>query len=189
MCAGQPVAWPMATNPMFAESLSMFRTLTAPRSRTDYRRFVLSSLQPGLAGFMDGTMSTLAPVFAAAFSTGNSWDTFRVGLAAAIGAGISMGVTEIAADDGKVSGRGSPGRRGLITGLATLLGGLGHALPYLISDFATATAVALCMVLLELAAIVLVQQRFLGMPLRTGLCQVVLGGALVAGVGLMIGQT
>lgn len=172
-----------------ARAGAMFKALTMRRRAiADYRQFVLTYLQPGLAGFMDGTMSTLAPVFAAALATGDSWATCRVGLAAALGAGISMGVTEVAADDGALSGRGSPRRRGMVTGVCTLLGGLGHALPYLIDDFFWATTVAIGVVGMELAAIVAVQRRFMAMPVRTSLCQVTLGGALVVGVGMMIGR-
>ncbi len=110
-------------------------------------------MQPGLAGLMDGSVSTLAPIFAAAFATHDTWQTFLVGLAASIGAGISMGFTEVASDDGKLSGRGSPIKRGLATGIMTTVGGLGHALPYLIPHFWTATTIAAAIVFVELWAI------------------------------------
>jgi hypothetical protein len=106
------------------------------------RRFVLQIIQPGLVGLMDGSVSTLAPVFAAAFATHNSWNAFLVGMAASLGAGISMGFAEALADDGKLSGRGTPFLRGLVCGLMTIAGGIGHTLPYLIPDFLTATVVA-----------------------------------------------
>src|SRR5690606_38742044 len=121
--------------------------------RTARRQFILTYVQPGLAGLMDGSVSTLAPIFAAAFATGDTWQTFLVGLAASLGAGISMGFTEVASDDGVISGRGSPVRRGLATGVMTAVGGLGHALPYLIPHFWTATTLAIIIVFIELWAI------------------------------------
>src|SRR6218665_3065166 len=123
------------------------------------KRFLLTYVQPGLAGLMDGSVSTLAPVFAAAFATGDTHQTFLVGLAAAVGAGISMGFTEAASDDGKLTGRGSPIKRGIAAGVMTALGGLGHALPYLIPHFFTATTVAIAVVLIELWAIAYIQKR------------------------------
>ncbi|RYG25583.1 MAG: rubrerythrin family protein, partial [Burkholderiales bacterium] len=145
-------------------------------------------VQPGLAGLMDGSVSTLAPVFAAAFATGDTWSTFLVGLAAAVGAGISMGFTEAASDDGKLTGRGSPVKRGIAAGAMTALGGLGHALPYLIHDFWLATGVAGAVVVVELWAIAFIQQRYMQTPFWRAVLQVVLGGALVFAAGILIGS-
>ncbi|RUX03784.1 rubrerythrin family protein, partial [Mesorhizobium sp. M8A.F.Ca.ET.059.01.1.1] len=145
----------------------------------EQRQFILTYVQPGLAGLMDGSVSTLAPIFAAAFATHDTWQTFLVGLAASIGAGISMGFTEVASDDGKLSGRGSPVKRGITTGVMTSAGGLGHALPYLIPHFWTATAVAAVVVFFELWAIAFVQNRYMQTPFLRAAFQVVLGGALV----------
>ena len=154
----------------------------------EHRQFVLTYVQPGLAGLMDGSVSTLAPIFAAAFATGDTWQTFLVGLSASVGAGISMGFTEIASDDGVISGRGSPMKRGLTTGIMTTIGGLGHALPYLIGDFWTATTVAIVIVFIELWAITWIQHRWMETPwLRAGF-QVILGGALVFAAGILIGN-
>ncbi|MGI9394294.1 MAG: VIT1/CCC1 transporter family protein, partial [Boseongicola sp.] len=145
-------------------------------------------VQPGLAGLMDGSVSTLAPIFAAAFATGDTWNTFLIGLAASVGAGISMGFTEAASDDGTISGRGSPTKRGIASGVMTTIGGLGHALPYLISDFWTATTIAIIVVFLELWAIVWIQKRFMETPFFRATLQVVLGGALVLAAGVIIGS-
>ncbi|MDB5535840.1 MAG: rubrerythrin family protein [Devosia sp.] len=153
-----------------------------------HRQFVLTYVQPGLAGLMDDSVSTLAPVFAAAFATGDTWQTFLVGLAAAVGAGISMGFTEAATDDGKLTGRGSPLKRGLAAGVMTALGGLGHALPYLIHDFFTATTIAVVVVLIELWAIAFIQNRFMQTPFWRAVLQVVLGGSLVFAAGIVIGN-
>ncbi|MCZ8543911.1 rubrerythrin family protein [Mesorhizobium qingshengii] len=152
------------------------------------RQFILTYVQPGLAGLMDGSVSTLAPIFAAAFATHDTWQTFLVGLAASIGAGISMGFTEVASDDGKLSGRGSPMKRGITTGVMTSAGGLGHALPYLIPHFWTATAVAAVVVFFELWAIAFVQNRYMQTPFLRAAFQVVLGGALVFAAGVLIGN-
>ena len=151
------------------------------------REFVLTYIQPGLAGLMDGSVSTLAPIFATAFATHNTWTTFLVGIAASIGAGISMGFTEVASDDGVISGRGSPIKRGLATGIMTTLGGLGHALPYLIPDFWVATYVAIVIVFVELWAITWIQHRFMETPWGKAIFQVVLGGVLVFAAGVLIG--
>jgi len=151
------------------------------------RQFVLTWVQPGLAGLMDGSVSTLAPIFATAFATQDPWTTFLVGLSASLGAGISMGFTEAAHDDGKLSGRGAPWKRGLASGVMTALGGLGHALPYLIPAFWTATAVALVVVFLELWAIVWIQNRFMETPIRRAMVQILLGGGLVLATGILIG--
>ncbi|GGE15183.1 membrane protein [Aureimonas endophytica] len=159
----------------------------AEEAKAARRQLILTLVQPGLAGLMDGSVSTLAPIFATAFATRDPGTTLTVGLAAAIGAGISMGFTEAAHDDGKLSGRGSPLKRGLATGLMTTIGGLGHALPYLIRDFWTATAVAFVVVFLELWAIVWIQNRFMETPVLRATVQVVLGGALVLVAGILIG--
>jgi rubrerythrin len=153
-----------------------------------HRQFVLTFVQPGLAGLMDGSVSTLAPVFAAAFATGDTWQTFLVGLAAAVGAGISMGFTEAASDDGKLTGRGSPIKRGLAAGVMTAIGGLGHALPYLIHDFWVATSVAVVVVVIELWAIAAIQNRYMQTPFWRAALQVVLGGTLVFAAGILIGS-
>ncbi|EPX77689.1 iron exporter MbfA [Litoreibacter arenae] len=155
--------------------------------RQAHRQFVLTWVQPGLAGLMDGSVSTLAPIFAAAFATGDTWNTFLVGLAASVGAGISMGFTEAASDDGQLSGRGSPWKRGFASGIMTTLGGLGHALPYLITDFWTATTIAIIVVFFELWAIAWIQNRFMETPFFRAAFQVVLGGALVLAAGILIG--
>lgn len=151
------------------------------------RQFILTWVQPGLAGLMDGSVSTLAPIFATAFATQNTWTTFLVGLAASVGAGISMGFTEAAHDDGVLSGRGSPYKRGLASGVMTALGGLGHALPYLIPDFWTATSIAMVVVFVELWAIAWIQNKFMETPFLRAALQVVLGGALVFAAGVLIG--
>ncbi|UWQ32556.1 rubrerythrin family protein [Leisingera sp. M527] len=156
--------------------------------RAAHRQFVLTWVQPGLAGLMDGSVSTLAPIFATAFATQDTWTTFLVGMAASVGAGISMGFTEAASDDGELSGRGSPLKRGLASGIMTTVGGLGHALPYLIPDFWTATTLALLIVFVELWAIAWIQNRFMQTPFWRATMQVVLGGALVLGAGALIGS-
>ena len=155
---------------------------------TRRRQFILTWVQPGLAGLMDGSVSTLAPIFATAFATQDTWTTFLVGLAASIGAGISMGFTEAASDDGELSGRGSPIKRGFASGIMTTIGGLGHALPYLITDFWTATSVAIIVVFIELWAIVWIQNKFMETPFFRATFQVVLGGALVFAAGVLIGS-
>ncbi|MBS3649103.1 rubrerythrin family protein [Pseudaminobacter sp. 19-2017] len=152
------------------------------------RQFILTYVQPGLAGLMDGSVSTLAPIFAAAFATGDTWQTFLVGLSASVGAGISMGFTEAAHDDGKLSGRGSPVARGFSSGIMTTIGGLGHTLPYLIPHFWTATAVAAALVFVELWAIAFIQNRFMETPFLRAAFQVVLGGGLVLAAGVLIGS-
>jgi rubrerythrin len=151
------------------------------------RQFILTWVQPGLAGLMDGSVSTLAPIFATAFATEDPHTTLLVGLAASVGAGISMGFTEAAHDDGVISGRGSPIKRGIASGVMTTLGGLGHALPYLIPDFWTATTIAMIVVFLELWAITWIQNRFMETPFLRAAFQVVLGGALVFAAGVLIG--
>jgi rubrerythrin len=152
-----------------------------------HRQFVLTWVQPGLAGLMDGSVSTLAPIFATAFATQNPWTTFLVGLSASLGAGISMGFTEAAHDDGKISGRGSPLKRGLASGVMTAIGGLGHALPYLIPNFWLATSIAFAVVFVELWAIVWIQNRYMETPFLRAAFQIVLGGSLVLATGILIG--
>jgi len=152
------------------------------------RMFVLRIIQPALAGLMDGSVSTLAPVFAAVFATGLSWDAFLVGMAASIGAGISMGFAEALSDNGSLTGRGAPLIRGIICGLATTLGGVGHTLPFLIPNFHTAVAVAICVVILELAVISWIRWKFMDTPPFSDAVQVGFGGALVFATGILIGQ-
>jgi rubrerythrin len=153
------------------------------------RLFVLQVVQPGLAGLMDGSVSTLAPLFAAAFATGKSHDALLVGFAASLGAGISMGFAEALSDDGSLTGRGHPWLRGLICGLMTTLGGIGHTLPYLISQFPVATGVAVAVVVVELAVISWVRSKYMDTPPLTAALQVGLGGALVFLTGMLIGSS
>ncbi len=160
----------------------------AAEERTAKRQFLLTWVQPGLAGLMDGSVSTLAPIFAVAFATQDTWTTFLVGLAASVGAGISMGFTEAASDDGQLSGRGSPVKRGFASGVMTTVGGLGHALPYLITDFWTATIIAIIVVFFELWAIAWIQNKYMETPFFRAAFQVVLGGALVLAAGVLIGS-
>jgi rubrerythrin len=155
---------------------------------TRNRLFVLQVIQPGLAGLMDGSVSTLAPLFAAAFATRNPMDTFLVGLAASLGAGISMGFAEALSDDGSLTGRGRPFTRGIVCGLMTALGGLGHTLPYLIPNFNIATAVAIAVVVVELGVISWVRHHFMDTPLTSAIFQVVVGGTLVFITGILIGS-
>jgi rubrerythrin len=151
------------------------------------RMFVLRIVQPGLAGLMDGSVSTLAPVFAAAFATHDTTDAFRVGLAASVGAGISMGFAEALSDDGSMTGRGTPLLRGVVCGLMTCLGGIGHTLPYLIPGFATATAVAVAVVAIELLAISYIRNHYMDTPFLAASLQVIVGGVLVFLTGILIG--
>jgi erythrin-vacuolar iron transport family protein len=150
--------------------------------------FLLQVIQPGLVGLMDGSVSTLAPLFAAAFATHDTWQTFLVGLAASIGAGISMGLAEALSDDGKLTGRGRPLIRGLASGVMTALGGLGHALPYLIPEFWTATIIATIVVAFELWAISWIRWKYMDTPFLRATCQVAVGGALVFLTGIFIGN-
>lgn len=154
----------------------------------EHRQFILTFVQPGLAGLMDGSVSTLAPIFATAFATHDTWTTFLVGLSASVGAGISMGFTEVASDDGVISGRGSPVKRGFAAGIMTAVGGLGHAFPYLITDFWTATTIAIIVVFVELWAITWIQNKYMETPWLRATFQVVLGGALVFAAGVLIGN-
>jgi Uncharacterized conserved protein len=163
--------------------------LSEEESARQKRLFVLQVIQPGLAGLMDGSVSTLAPLFAAAFATRNSLDTFRVGLAASIGAGISMGFAEALSDDGSLTGRGHPWARGMVCGLMTALGGLGHSLPYLIPDYRLATWIAVAVVICELGVISWVRHRFMDTPWTSAVVQVVIGGILVFAVGILIGSS
>ena len=153
------------------------------------RRFILQIIQPGLVGLMDGSVSTLAPVFAAAFATRNPWEAFLVGIAASLGAGISMGFAEALADDGKLSGRGTPILRGAVCGLMTMAGGIGHTLPYLIPNVVTATVIACIVVVIELATIAWVQWRFMDTPPLSAAAKVMLGGGLVLAAGVLIGSS
>jgi rubrerythrin len=153
------------------------------------RLFVLQVVQPGLAGLMDGSVSTLAPLFAAAFATRNTWDTFLVGLAASLGAGISMGFAEALSDDGSLTGRGRPWVRGVVCGLMTALGGLGHTLPYLLPNhlWSLATGIAIGVVVVELAVISWIRNRYMDTPFLSAVFQVVVGGVLVFLTGILIG--
>ena len=161
----------------------------AREDETARRIFVLQYVQPGLAGLMDGSVSTLAPLFAAAFATHNTWQTFLVGLAASVGAGISMGFAEALSDDGSLTGRGAPLLRGVICGAMTFLGGIGHTLPFLIPNFPVAIAAAFAVVAGELAAISYVRYRYMDTPFLAAAFQVVVGGALVFAAGILIGSS
>jgi rubrerythrin len=156
---------------------------------TSKRMFMLQYVQPGLAGLMDGSVSTLAPLFAAAFATHNTWATFLVGMAASVGAGISMAFAEALSDDGSLTGRGSPVIRGIVTGGMTAIGGLGHTLPYLIPHFQVATAVSFIVVAVELAAISYIRHHYMDTPLLRATFQVVVGGVLVFVAGILIGSS
>ena len=155
---------------------------------SDKRKFVLQIIQPGLAGLMDGSVSTLAPVFAAALATQKPWDAFIVGMAASLGAGISMGFAEALSDDGVLSGRGHPWLRGPICGLMTTAGGIGHTLPFLINNFKIAMAIAVAIVAIELAVIAWIRHRYMDTPLLSATFQVVVGGTLVFIVGILMGM-
>lgn len=175
-----------------AESLEE-RLLTpdvvAKEDAAQRRLFVLQIVQPGLAGLMDGSVSTLAPVFAAAFATRNSWDAFLVGMAASVGAGISMGFAEALSDDGSLTGRGHPWIRGVVCGVMTTAGGIGHTLPFLISDFRVAMAVAVLVVIAELFAISLIRNKYMDTPFVSAALQVIVGGVLVFAAGILIGSS
>ena len=166
----------------------------AKEAEDSRKRFILEYVQPGLVGLMDGSVSTLAPLFAAAFATHNNWQTFLVGLAASLGAGISMGFAEALSDDGSISGRGSPLIRGIVTGLMTTAGGLGHSLPYLVPDsvphaFLIATAIAGFVVFVELWIIAFVRARYMQTPFFKAALQIVVGGAIVLATGILIGSS
>ena len=174
-----------------AEEMDAKQKSSGARQREDEsgrRRFVLQIVQPGLAGLMDGSVSTLAPVFAAAFATHNSRDAFLVGMAASIGAGISMGFAEALSDDGVLSGRGHPWARGTVCGLMTTAGGIGHTLPFLISNFTYAMILAVAIVAVELAVIAWIRHRYMDTPLLSAAFQVIVGGTLVFIVGILIGS-
>ena len=178
------------------ESLAhkLSETILTPGARekedaTSKRMFMLQYVQPGLAGLMDGSVSTLAPLFAAAFATHNTWATFLVGMAASVGAGISMAFAEALSDDGSLTGRGSPVIRGLVTGGMTALGGLGHTLPYLIPHFLTATIVSFGVVAVELTLISWIRTKYMDTPFLQAAFQVMVGGALVFIAGILIGSS
>jgi rubrerythrin len=160
----------------------------ANEEETARRSFVLQYVQPGLNGLIDGSISTLAPIFAAAFATHNTWQTFLVGIAASIGAGISMAFAEALSDDGQISGRGNPWLRGCVTGAMTTVGGLGHTMPYLISDFRTATTIAIGVVFIELWIIAGIRSRFMDTQFWRAAVEVVLGGLIVFAIGILIGS-
>jgi len=161
----------------------------ANEEETARRMFVLQYVQPGLAGLMDGSVSTLAPLFAAAFATQNTRDAFVVGMAASVGAGISMGFAEALSDDGSLTGRGAPVLRGGVCGVMTAIGGLGHTLPYLIPDFWVATAISIAVVIVELSVISWIRYRFMDTPFLAAAFQVMVGGALVFIAGILIGSS
>jgi rubrerythrin len=163
-------------------------TVRETEDAAERKLFVMQIVQPGLAGLMDGSVSTLAPLFAAAFATHSSGDAFLVGIAASIGAGISMGFAEALSDDGSLTGRGSPVMRGIICGLMTTLGGLGHTLPFLLRDFSLATSLAAIVVAAELAAISWIRWKFMDTPFLRAAFQVVVGGVLVFIAGILIGS-
>ena len=174
-----------------AEKLEDTITPSARRAEdeTARRMFVLQYVQPGLVGLMDGSVSTLAPLFAAAFATHQPWETFLVGLAASVGAGISMGFAEALSDDGSLTGRGTPWLRGAVCGVMTALGGLGHTLPYLIPDFWTATVLAFAVVVVELAIISWIRWRYMDTPFLSAAFKIMVGGALVFAAGILIGNS
>ncbi len=178
------------------ESLAhkLSQTILTPGAReqedeTARRMFLLQYIQPGLVGLMDGSVSTLAPLFAAAFATHHTWETFLVGLAASVGAGISMGFAEALSDDGSLTGRGTPWLRGTVCGLMTMIGGLGHTLPYLIPDFYFATFISVIVVAIELGAISYIRYRYMDTPFLAATFQIVVGGVLVFLAGILIGSS
>jgi rubrerythrin len=176
----------------FAESLEekhLNQGALTEEEKSGRRLFVLQVVQPGLAGLMDGSVSTLAPIFAAAFATHQSRDAFLVGLAASLGAGISMAFAEALSDDGSLTGRGRPLVRGLVTGLMTAAGGIGHTLPFLIASFNVAFAAAVIVVAIELAIISYVRHKYMDTPLLTSSFQVIVGGVMVFIVGILIGSS
>ena len=175
------------------EAANLTEDARVAEETTQKRMFVLQYVQPGLAGLMDGSVSTLAPVFAAAFATQNNWETFVIGMAASIGAGISMGFAEALSDDGSMTGRGGPWLRGTVCGIMTTLGGVGHTLPYLVPDrianaFWIATAIASVIVLIELWAIAWIRAKYMDTPFLRAAFQVVLGGFLVFLTGILLGS-
>jgi rubrerythrin len=175
-----------------AESIEVKQAASGARKEEDSsqkRLFMLQIVQPGLAGLMDGSVSTLAPIFAAALATHKTWDAFLVGLAASLGAGISMAFAEALSDDGSLTGRGKPLLRGIVTGSMTALGGLGHTLPFLMRDFQIAFTVAVAVVVLELGVISYIRHRYMDMPIVSSAVQVIVGGGLVFAVGILIGSS
>jgi len=164
-------------------------TAKSEEAESHKRLFMLQFVQPGLAGLMDGSVSTLAPLFAAAFATHKSWDAFLVGLAASLGAGISMGFAESLSDDGSLTGRGSPWIRGTVTGMMTAAGGLGHTLPFLIQDFRLAIGIAIFVVAIELGAISYIRHKYMDTPFLQAAFQVIVGGVLVFITGWLIGSS
>lgn len=175
-----------------AESIEEQQAVSGARKEEDTshkRLFMLQIVQPGLAGLMDGSVSTLAPIFAAALATHKTWDAFLVGLAASLGAGISMAFAEALSDDGSLTGRGKPLLRGIVTGSMTTLGGLGHTLPFLIPDFRIAFTAAVVVVIIELGIISFVRHRYMDMPIVSSAVQVIVGGGLVFAVGILIGSS
>ncbi|MGD0428565.1 MAG: iron exporter MbfA [Candidatus Acidiferrales bacterium] len=175
-----------------AESIEEKQAASGARKEEDTsqkRLFMLQIVQPGLAGLMDGSVSTLAPIFAAALATHKTWDAFLVGLAASLGAGISMAFAEALSDDGSLTGRGKPLLRGIVTGSMTTLGGLGHTLPFLIHDFHIAFTAAVAVVIVELGIISFVRHRYMDMPIVSSAVQVIVGGGLVFAVGILIGSS
>jgi rubrerythrin len=176
----------------FAEEIGakiLTKGVRAEEDETARRMFLLQYVQPGLAGLMDGSVSTLAPLFAAAFATHHTWETFLVGMAASVGAGISMGFAEALSDDGSLTGRGTPWLRGTVCGLMTTLGGIGHTLPYLIPDFWIATVASVIVVAVELAIISWIRYRFMDTPFLSAAFQVIIGGVLVFLAGILIGSS
>jgi hypothetical protein len=164
-------------------------SLAAPAGPDAKRAVVLQIVQPGLAGLMDGSVSSLAPIFAAAFATRSTHTAFLVGMATSVGAGISMAFAEALSDDGKISGRGNPWLRGAVTGVMTFMGGVGHTLPFLIPHFWLAAAVAMAVVGVELILIAWIRHRYMDAPLLQAALQVILGGGIVFAAGLLIGSS
>lgn len=167
--------------------MSTTETVPDPADAAPENNLLREVIQPGLAGLMDGSVSTLAPIFAAAFATQDSWKAFLIGLAAAVGAGISMAFAEGLSDDGKLTGRGRPMVRGVVCGGMTFLGGIGHTLPFLISDFRVALIFATAVVIFELVLIAWIRRRYMETPFVKACIQVILGGAIVVGAGVLIG--
>jgi len=163
-------------------------SMLKPKDRNHEPEFVLQKVQPALLGLMDGSVSTLAPIFAAAGLTGKPINAFWIGLAASVGAGISMGLSEALSDDGSVTGRGAPAARGVITGLATVIGGMLHTFPFLLSDLSVALHLAYGVVVFELLAIAYIRFHFMATPLGKTIVQVVVGGGIVFGIGILLGQ-
>jgi rubrerythrin len=168
--------------------LHLTRSARSEEEETRHRMFVLQVVQPGLAGLMDGSVSTLAPLFAAAFATHNTWETFLVGMAASVGAGVSMGFAEALSDDGSLTGRGKPWIRGVITGLMTAVGGVGHTIPYLVGNFSVATTISIFVVMVELWVIAWIRSRYMDTRFLRAAFEVVVGGLIVFGAGVLIGS-